>query len=64
MSVDLAVAYIMRMRSDEEFRQSFNNCEDEDANWAAAKAAGYDFTISEFKQAQDVIYKENGITPM
>ena len=64
MSVESAVAYIKRMRSDESFRQSVNDCEDEDANWATAKAAGYDFTMSEFKQAQDVIYNEFGITPM
>ncbi len=65
MSVESAVAYIKRMRADEEFRSSLNeNSEDEDANWALVKAAGYDFTMTEFKQAQEEIYKEFGVTPM
>jgi predicted ribosomally synthesized peptide with nif11-like leader len=65
MSVESAVAYIKRMREDEEFRQKLNaNSEDEAANWKLVEDAGYDFTMSEFKQAQDVIYKENGITPL
>ncbi len=64
MSVESAVAYIKRMRSDDAFRRTFNDCEDEEANWTAAKAFGYDFTMSEFKQAQDVIYKDFGITPL
>lgn len=65
MSVESAVAYIKRMREDAEFRRVMNeNSEDEAANWAIVKAAGYDFTMSEFKQAQDVIYQEHGITPM
>ncbi len=65
MSVDSAVAYIKRMRSDDDFRQKMNEIsEDEDASWAAVREAGYEFTMSEFKQAQDVIYQEHGITPM
>lgn len=65
MSVESAVAYIKRMREDAEFRRMMNeNSEDEAANWAIVKDSGYDFTISEFKQAQDVIYQEHGITPM
>ena len=31
---------------------------------AFIKASGYDFTLPEFKQAQDVIYKEFGVTPL
>lgn len=65
MSVESAVSYIKRMRDDAEFRRSLNeNSEDEAANWAFIKAAGYDFTMSEFKQAQEVIYQEFGVTPM
>ncbi len=64
MSVELAVAYIKRMREDAEFRRVLNdNSEDEDANWAFVKANGYDFVMSEFKEAQDVIYKEFGVDP-
>ena len=64
MSVESAVAYIRRMRSVPEFRKSLNeNSEDEAANWATIKAQGYDFTMPEFKQAQDVIYKEFGVDP-
>ena len=65
MSVDSAVAYIKRMRSDNDFRAGMNEIsEDEEASWAAVRAAGYEFTMSEFKQAQEVVYEENGIVPM
>ena len=65
MSVESAIAYIKRMREDAAFRQSLNdNSEDEAANWALVKEAGYDFTMSEFKQAQDAVYQEFGVTPM
>ena len=65
MSVESAVAYIKRMRDDAEFRRALNeNSEDEAANWAYVKAQGFEFTMEEFKQAQDQIYKENGITPL
>jgi len=65
MSVESAVAYIERMRSDEEFRRVLNdNSEDEAANWAFVRDNGYDFTMSEFKQAQDVFYERYDITPM
>jgi len=65
MSLESAVAYITRMRDDKEFHQSVNALsEDEDASWAFVKECGYEFTMSEFKEAQDVIYKERGITPM
>jgi predicted ribosomally synthesized peptide with nif11-like leader len=65
MSVESAVAYIKRMRSDEDFRHQMNEAsDDDDASWALIKAAGYEFTMVEFKQAQDVIYKEYGVTPM
>jgi len=65
MSVESAVSYIKRMRDDAQFRTTMNALsENEEASWAEIKAAGYDFTMSEFKQAQDVIYQEHGITPM
>jgi predicted ribosomally synthesized peptide with nif11-like leader len=65
MSVDSAVAYIRRMQSDQDFRKKMNEIsEDEDASWAAIKEAGYEFSMTDFKKAQDVIYEERGITPM
>ena len=60
-----AMAYITRMRDDKEFHQAVNELsEDEDASWAFIKESGYDFTLAEFKEAQDAVYKERGITPM
>jgi len=65
MSVESAVEYIRRMRSDDEFRKNMNEIsEDEKASWAAIREAGYEFSMSEFKKAQDVIYEEHGVTPM
>ena len=65
MSVESAVEYIRRMRSDDAFRKEMNEIsEDEEASWAASREAGYDFTMAEFKKAQDVIYEEFGVTPM
>ena len=64
MSVESAVAYIKRMREDEAFRRVLNeNSEDEAANWAFIKQHGFEFTMTEFKLAQDVIYKEYGVDP-
>ncbi len=65
MSVESAIAYITRMRDDKDFHRSVNeHSEDEDASWAFIKASGYDFTMPEFKEAQDAIYKEFGVTPI
>ena len=65
MSVESAIAYVTRMRGDKEFHQAVNALsEGEDASWAFIKECGYDFTLAEFKDAQDAIYKEHGITPM
>lgn len=64
MSVQSAKDYITRMRTDEPFRRTVNDCEDEAANWVFLKENGYEFTLSEFKRAQDEIYQEHGITPM
>ena len=65
MSIESALAYIDRMRGDEDFRHIVNgHSEDEAAAWTFVRAAGYDFTMTEFKQAQDAVYKKHGITPM
>jgi predicted ribosomally synthesized peptide with nif11-like leader len=64
MSVQSAKDYITRMRADEIFRRTVNDCEDDAANWAFLKENGFAFTLSEFKLAQDEIYQEHGITPM
>ncbi len=65
MSVESAIAYITRMRDDKEFHRAVNeHSEDEDASWAFIEASGYDFTMPEFKQAQDAVYKEFGVTPI
>ncbi|MBB4198140.1 Nif11-like leader peptide family natural product precursor [Rhodoblastus sphagnicola] len=65
MSVESAVAYIRQMRSDQDFRKKMNDLsDDEAASWAAIKEAGFEFSMTEFKKAQEVIYEENGITPM
>lgn len=65
MSVESAVAYIKRMREDAAFRQTMNDLsEDEESSWAHIRASGFDFTMQEFKKAQDEIYREHGITPM
>ncbi len=65
MSVQSAVAYIHRMREDEAFRQLMNETsDDEEACWAILRDNGFSFTLSEFKEAQEEIYKEFGVTPM
>ena len=65
MSVQSAVAYIKRMRQDAAFRQAMNGLsDDDDASWAHIRASGFQFTMQEFRLAQDEIYKEHGITPM
>lgn len=65
MSVESAVAYIRRMREDEAFRRAVNDTsEDEAAAWALVSANGFAFSMQEFKQAQDRVYQEHGITPL
>ena len=63
MSVESAIAYIKKMRSDESFRSAINACEDEQANWLHLKEQGFVFSMQEFLQAKDAIYAEYGITP-
>jgi len=64
MSVQSAKDYIGRMRSDEVFRRQVNDCENEAANWAFLKENGFEFSLPEFKKAQEEIYQEHGITPL
>jgi len=64
MSVESARAYITRMRGDESFRHAVNAFDDEEASWQFLKDNGFEFSIDEFKKAQDLIYKEYGITPL
>ncbi len=64
MSVESARAYIERMRSDEPFRRTVNDCASEEAGWQLLEQHGYCFTEQEFKQAQALIYQEYGITPL
>jgi len=64
MSIESAAAYIRRMRSDEGFRRRINDIsDDEEASWAEIRRAGYDFTLAEFKAAQDELYREHGVSP-
>lgn len=63
MSIESAISYIHRMRSDDAFHQAVNErAEDED--WEFLSANSYEFTMQEFRAAQDAIYKEYDITPM
>ncbi len=65
MSMESAKSYIERMRVDEAFRHSVNALsDDEEKSWAFLKEHGYDFTMAEFRQAQEKIYEEYGIEPM
>jgi predicted ribosomally synthesized peptide with nif11-like leader len=65
MSVESAIAYITRMREDKDFHRAINELsEDETASWALIRSHGYDFTMEEFMEAKDHIYKEFGITPL
>jgi predicted ribosomally synthesized peptide with nif11-like leader len=65
MSVESALTYIRRMRSDNDFRlQVVDLSDNETASWQFLKQNGYEFTMEEFRAAQDAIYKEYGLTPM
>jgi hypothetical protein len=62
MSVESAVAYIRRMREDPECSKHLNDSrENEAANWTFVKQQGYDYAMSEFKQARDALYKKYGV---
>ncbi len=65
MSVESAIAYITRMREDQDFHRQINETsEDEAAAWALIRAQGYDFTLDEFNEAKTAIYEEFGVTPL
>lgn len=65
MSVESAISYIHRMRSDSEFRSKVTELsDDETASWQHLLLSGYEFTMEEFRAAQDAVYKEYGLTPM
>jgi predicted ribosomally synthesized peptide with nif11-like leader len=65
MSVESAKTYIERMRLDEPFRHAVNALsEDEAASWLFLKENGYEFSMTEFQQARDLIYAEYNITPL
>lgn len=65
MSLESALSYIRRMREDNAFRHAVNALsEDDAASWAFLKENGYEFSMAEFRAAQDETYKEHGITPM
>ena len=65
MSVESAITYIHRMRSDIDFRnQVAELSDDESASWQHLLLNGYEFTMEEFRAAQDAVYKEYGLTPM
>jgi hypothetical protein len=53
------------MRSDSEFRSKVTELsDDETASWQHLLLSGYEFTMEEFRAAQDAVYKEYGLTPM
>ena len=53
------------MRADEDFRQAVNALsEDEEKSWAFVQSHGYDFSMQDFRAAQEKIYEEYGIEPM
>jgi predicted ribosomally synthesized peptide with nif11-like leader len=65
MSVESAIAYIRRMRSDDAFRQTMNAFDgDDDASWAYLHTQGFEFSVEDFKKGQEEIYREYGVTPM
>ncbi|MDR1888107.1 MAG: Nif11-like leader peptide family natural product precursor [Zoogloeaceae bacterium] len=64
MTTESAVAYIRRMREDAAFRQAMNGFDGGEAGWDYLRAQGFEFTLEEFKKAQDEIYREYGVTPM
>ncbi|GAB7082146.1 Nif11-like leader peptide family natural product precursor [Megalodesulfovibrio paquesii] len=55
MSIDDALAYMKRMREDAAFKQqvqALHDADNKDAAWTFVKDHGYEFTFSEFMQAQ------------
>jgi len=65
MSVESAKAYIERMRSDQPFRAAVNAFDaEEQATWRFLRENGFEFSMTEFKQAQALVYEEYGVTPL
>lgn len=64
MSIESAVAYIKRMRADDAFRKAINDFDGSDAAWGFIEENGFEFSMDEFRKAQEEIYKEYDITPM
>jgi predicted ribosomally synthesized peptide with nif11-like leader len=64
MSIESAIAYIRRMREDDAFRRAMNEFDGSDAAWRQLEAQGFTFSMEEFRKAQEVIYKEYGVTPL
>ncbi|MDR3324193.1 MAG: Nif11-like leader peptide family natural product precursor [Zoogloeaceae bacterium] len=64
MSIASAAAYIRRMREDVALRQTMNDFDGSDAGWEYLRGEGFEFTMDEFKKAQEEVYKEYGVTPM
>lgn len=55
MSIDDALAYMKRMREDPAFKkqvQALHDGDTQDAAWAFVREQGYEFSFSEFLQAQ------------
>ncbi len=51
MSLQAAKDFLQKLQSEQELKAKFQNAADEDARHQLAKAAGFDFTLEEFKQA-------------
>ena len=50
------------MHSDDAFRAEMKELGDDDeASWAAVRAAGYEFTLSEFRQGQEIFCEEQDL---
>ncbi len=64
MSVKSAIAYITRIREDKDFLRAVKAAIGEEGGLALIRAHGYDFTLEEFKEATDEIYREFGIAPL
>ncbi|MDR2032220.1 MAG: Nif11-like leader peptide family natural product precursor [Azoarcus sp.] len=64
VSIESAIAYINRMREDENFRRTMNAFDGNEAAWLYLREQGFAFSLDEFKKARDEVYKAHGITPM
>lgn len=60
MSIESAKEYMRRMRDDPEFKKTVSGRANDDDAWAFIRAQGYEFTVAEFKQAQEEVSQEMG----